>query len=354
MRIAQVAPLYESVPPKYYGGTERVVSYLTEELVRMGHEVTLYASGDSVTTARLKPMCHRALRLDKHSVDPVADHVYLAERVFQDAAQYDVIHAHIDYLAFPLWRRLPVANVTTLHGRLDIPNLTNLYREFDDIPVVSISNYQRLPLSWANWQGTVYHGLPPDLYTLQPEPGEYLAFLGRICPEKRVDVAIDIARRVGMPLKIAAKVDRVDQEYFQTVIKPLLDASDIEYVGEIGEAEKNEFLGQAYALLFPIDWPEPFGLVMIEAMACGTPVIARLHGSVPEIMEPGVTGFVVKDLAGAVQAVAQVGQLSRQRCREVFDTKFTVTRMATDYLDIYDMLCASTPRSTAAPAVHLR
>lgn len=338
MRIAQVSPLYESVPPKYYGGTERVISYLTEELIRMGHEVTLYASGDSVTKARLRPICHRALRLDKHSVDPVADHIYMSEIVYKESEQYDIIHSHIDYIPFPIYRRMNTPHLTTLHGRLDIPNLYNLYQEFDDIPVVSISNYQRLPLSWINWQGTVYHGLPEDLYEYREKPGEYLAFIGRICPEKRVDHAIEIAKRCGMPLKIAAKVDKVDREYFETVIAPLLDHPDIEYIGEIGEAEKNEFLGNAYALLFPIDWPEPFGLVMIEAMACGTPIIARLQGSVPEVIEQGITGYVVKDIEGAVKAVKEVPKLSRKRCREVFEERFTARRMAENYLAIYQRL----------------
>jgi len=338
MRIAQVAPLYESVPPKYYGGTERIVSYLTEELISMGHEVTLYASGDSVTSARLIPVCHRALRLDKHSVDPVADHVLLAEKVFDDSQRYDVIHSHIDYLPFPLFRRMKTPHVTTLHGRLDIPNLYNLYREFDEIPIVSISNYQRLPLSWANWQATVYHGLPENLYTFREEAGKYLAFIGRICPEKRVDVAIEIAKRTGMKIKIAAKVDRVDKEYFETSVKPLLNYPDIEYIGEIGESEKNDFLGNAYALLFPIDWPEPFGLVMIEAMACGTPIIAYLQGSVPEVMEQGITGFVVRDLEGAIQAVNSIPKLSRKRCREVFEEKFTARKMAENYIRVYEKL----------------
>jgi glycosyltransferase involved in cell wall biosynthesis len=338
MKIAQVAPLYESVPPKYYGGTERVISYLTEELVRMGHEVTLYASGDSLTRARLRPVTHRALRLDKHSIDPVADHVLMAERVFQDACQFDIVHSHIDYTPYPLYRRMQTPHVTTLHGRLDIPNLYNLYREFDDIPLVSISNYQRMPLSWANWVGTVYHGLPGDLYEYKEKEGDYLAFIGRISPEKRVDFAIEIAKKAGIPLKIAAKVDKMDKDYFNSLIAPLLNHSFVEYIGEIGDAEKNEFFGNAYALLFPIDWPEPFGLVMIEAMACGTPVIARLHGAVPEVMEHGVTGYVVKEIGGAVQAVKDVPKLSRKRCREVFEEKFLARRMAENYLEVYKKL----------------
>jgi len=338
MRIAQVAPLFESVPPKTYGGTERVVSYLTEALVGLGHEVTLFASGDSITRARLRAICQRSLRLDKHSIDPVADHVYLAERIFQESEQFDIVHSHMDYLLYPLLRRMRTPHVTTLHGRLDIPNLSMLYREFSEIPLISISNYQRLPLSWANWLATVHHGLPEDLYTFREKPGEYLAFIGRISPEKRVDSAIKIAARAGMPLKIAAKVDKVDQSYFDSTIKPLLGNGHIEFVGEIGETEKDEFLGNAYALLFPINWPEPFGLVMIEAMACGTPIIARICGSVPEVIDEGETGFMVKDVAGAVRAVKKLSRVSRKRCREVFEQRFTATRMANDYLAVYEQL----------------
>lgn len=339
MRIAQVSPLFESVPPKYYGGTERVVSYLTEELVRQGYEVTLFASGDSVTRANLVPVCHRSLRLDKNCMDQLAHHVRLCELIFQRLSDFDIVHSHLDYLPFPLIRRqheTPV--ITTLHGRLDMPDLVPLYREFAEIPLVSISNSQKKPLPWANWQGTVYHGLPKDLHTYREEPGKYLAFLGRISPEKRADTAIEIALRVGMPLKIAAKVDKVDGDYFETVIKPLLSNSLVEYVGEIGEAEKDDFLGNAYALLFPIDWPEPFGLVMIESMACGTPVIARSNGSVPEIMEQGVTGFITRDIEEAVKAVEKVPALSRKRCREVFEERFTAARMAQDYVRIYQRL----------------
>jgi glycosyltransferase involved in cell wall biosynthesis len=335
MKIAQVAPLYESVPPKLYGGTERIISYLTEELVQMGHDVTLYASGDSVTKARLNSMSRTSLRLDKHSIDPWADHVFLAERVFQDSGQFDIIHSHIDYIAYPLYRRMQTPHITTLHGRLDIPNLYNLYREFDDIPIASISNYQRLPLSWCNWIDTVYHGLPVDLYEYHEKQGIYLAFIGRVSPEKRLDTAIEIAKKVEMPLKIAAKVDRADKIYFETVIEPLIDHPLIEYVGEIGEAEKCSFLGNAYALLFPIDWPEPFGLVMIEAMACGAPVIARLHGAVPEVLEQGVTGYIVKNVDDAVQAVRNIPKISRNRCREVFETRFTARSMAENYVNVY-------------------
>ncbi len=338
MRIAQVAPLYESVPPKYYGGTERVVSYLTEELIRQGHEVTLFASGDSETKARLVAACRRSLRLDEECIDQMAHQILMLERVFQRAAEFDIIHFHVDYLHFPLSRRQPITHVTTLHGRLDIPDLIPLYQEFQDMPVISISNEQRKPLPWANWQATVYHGLPADLYRFRPEPGNYLAFMGRISPEKRVDRAIEIAKRIQIPLKIAAKVDPVDKDYFESVIAPLLGDPLVEFVGEIGDAQKNEFLGNAYALLLPIDWPEPFGLVMIEAMACGTPVIAYRGGAVPEIMEEGHTGFIVEELEDAVEAVQRVPELSRKRCREVFEQRFTVTRMARDYLQAYKRL----------------
>jgi len=279
MRIAQVAPLFESVPPKYYGGTERVVSYLTEELVCQGHEVTLFASGDSVTKAHLVAACRRSLRLDKHCIDQLSHQVLMLEHVFQRAAEFDIVHFHVDYLHFPLSRREQLTHVTTLHGQLDIPDLVPLYHEFRDMPVVSISNCQREPLPWANWQATIYHGVPADTYQFRAEPGSYLAFLGRISPEKRVDRAIKIARQVQIPLKIAAKVDRVDKDYFEAVVEPLLRDSLIEFVGEIGDGEKDEFLGHAHALLFPIDWPEPFGLAMIEAMACGTPVIAYRSGA---------------------------------------------------------------------------
>jgi glycosyltransferase involved in cell wall biosynthesis len=341
MKIAQVAPLYESVPPKYYGGTERVVSYLTEELVRQGHDVTLFASGDSETKARLVAACRSSLRLHKHCQNQMAHHFVMLERLFQRAADFDIVHFHIDYLHFPLSRRELITHVTTLHGRLDIPDLVPLYQEFQDMPVISISNGQREPLPWANWQAMVYHGLPVDMYRFREKPGNYLAFLGRVSPEKRVDRAIEIARRVGMPLKIAAKVDPVDRDYFESVISPLLSNSPVEFVGEISDREKDEFLGNAYALLFPIDWPEPFGLVMIEAMACGTPVIAYRGGAVPEIMEQGHTGFIVHGVEDAVEAVRDVAQLSRKRCREVFEERFTATRMAHDYVQQFERLIAS-------------
>jgi glycosyltransferase involved in cell wall biosynthesis len=335
MRIAQVAPLIESVPPKHYGGTERIVSYLTEELVRAGHDVTLFASGDSITRARLIPACRGSLRLNKHCVDHLAHHLVMMDQVLEHARNFDVIHFHTDYLHFPVARYVPVPHVTTLHGRLDLPDLIPVYDRFRDIPVISISNAQRKPLPWANWAGTIYHGLPPDLFRFQPNPGTYLAFLGRISPEKRADRAIEIAKRAGMPLKIAAKVDRVDKRYFKRVVEPLLDASHVEWVGEISDREKDDFLGNAYALLFPIDWPEPFGLVMIEAIACGTPVIAYDGGAVPEVIKDGQTGFIAKNLEDAADAVHRVSEISRTHCRKIFEKRFTVTRMARDYVRIY-------------------
>jgi glycosyltransferase involved in cell wall biosynthesis len=338
MRIAQVAPLYESVPPQYYGGTERVVSYLTEELVRQGHEVTLFASGDSVTKARLVAPCPRSLRLDKACVDQLAHHIMELELVLKHSSRFDIIHFHIDYLHFPLSRRHATPHLTTLHGRLDIPDLVPLYQEFTEVPVISISNAQRQPLPWLNWQGTVYHGLPEDLYRFHETPGTYLAFLGRISPEKRVDRAIAIAKSIGMPIKIAAKVDAVDRAYFEHTVAPLLKDPLVEYIGEIGDSEKNEFLGNAYALLFPINWPEPFGLVMIEAMACGTPVIAYRHGSIPEVIEDGVTGFIVDGPKDAIRAAERISMLSRKRCRRVFEQRFSASRMAADYLAVYQRL----------------
>jgi len=335
MRIAQVAPLIESVPPKHYGGTERIVSYLTEELVRAGHDVSLFASGDSVTRGRLIPICRSSLRLNKQCVDHLAHHLVMIDRVLEHAHNFDVIHFHTDYLHFPISRYLPVPHVTTLHGRLDIPDLIPVYDRFRDIPVISISNTQRKPLPWANWAGTIYHGLPPDLFRFQPNPGNYLAFLGRVSPEKRADRAIEIAKRAGMPLKIAAKVDRVDKRYFKRVVEPLLDASHVEWVGEISDREKSDFLGNAYALLFPIDWPEPFGLVMIEAIACGTPVIAYDGGAVPEVLKDGETGFIAKNLEEAAEAVHRVSEISRAHCRKIFEKRFTVSRMARDYVRIY-------------------
>ncbi|HWF47666.1 MAG TPA: glycosyltransferase family 4 protein [Bryobacteraceae bacterium] len=339
MKIAQVAPLYESVPPKLYGGTERVVSYLTDELVRQGHDVTLFASGDSISRANLRPICERALRLEgKKVIDPLAHHVRMIEIVAQEAAEFDVVHFHIDYLHFPVIRRQAISAVTTLHGRLDIPDLVPIFREFCEMNLVSISDTQRTPLYWANWVGTVYHGLPEELYTPKTSSAKYLAFLGRICPEKRVDRAIEIAERSGIPIKIAAKIDVADKDYFDSKIRKLLNHRLVEYVGEIGEREKNDFLGNAHALLFPIDWPEPFGLVMIEAMACGTPVIAYGMGSVPEIVDDGTTGFIVDNLDDAVKAVDRAQRLDRANCRRVFEDRFSVGRMASDYVSIYQQV----------------
>jgi len=338
MRIAQVAPLVESVPPKHYGGTERIVSYLTEELVRAGHEVTLFGSGDSVTNARLIAPCRRSLRKNERCKDPVAREVILIDHVVEHAPEFDLIHFHTGYLHFAISRHLPVPHVTTLHGRLDVPDLVPLYQRFRDVPVISISNAQRAPLPWANWHATVYHGLPKTQFQFYAGDGEYLAFLGRISPEKRVDRAIEIAKRAGMPLKIAAKVDPVDRRYFKRVIEPLLNDPRVEWVDEITDHQKNEFLGNAFALLFPIDWPEPFGLVMIEAMACGTPVIAYDSGSVPEVMEDGVTGFIVGEIDEAAEAVGRAGDLSRARCREVFEKRFTAGRMANDYINLYERM----------------
>jgi glycosyltransferase involved in cell wall biosynthesis len=335
MRIAQVAPLYESVPPKLYGGTERVVSYLTEELVAQGHDVTLFASGDSVTKAKLVASSPHALRLAQHISDPLAYHFVQLEQVFAQAESFDVIHFHNDYLHYPLSRRHNTPHLTTLHGRLDTPGLAQLYEIFADIPIVSISNAQRKPLSWANWQRTVYHGLPTGLYTARQEHGSYLAFLGRICPEKRLDRAIQIARKFGMKLKVAAKVDGADQHYYDEVIEPLLNESCVEFIGEVDEDGKQEFLSNAYALLLPIDWPEPFGLVIIEAMACGTPVIAYRHGSIPELIEEGVTGFIVENIEEAVQALQKILNVDRRLCRVSFEERFTAARMAQDYVEVY-------------------
>ena len=339
MRIAQIAPLYEAVPPKFYGGTERVVSYLTEALVELGHDVTLFASGDSVTSARLEAAWPRALRLDPTVRDAMAPHVLLMERVRSIAHEFDVLHFHLDYLPFPLFSTMDTPFVTTLHGRLDLPELQPIFDTFSQVPVVSISDSQRLPLRQANWLNTIYHGLPEKLLTPQThKKPEYLAFLGRICPEKRVDTAIRIAAQSGLPLKIAAKVDKVDQEYFRTEIEPLLSQAHVEFVGEINEAQKPEFLSGAKALLFPIDWSEPFGLVMIESMACGTPVIAFNRGSVPEVIDHGVTGFVVEDVQGAVAALQRVDDLSRTEIRAQFERRFSAKTMAQNYLDGYTAL----------------
>ena len=337
MKIAQVAPLHESVPPQLYGGTERVVFHLTEELVRQGHDVTLFASGDSQTSARLIAPCARALRLNEQCIDRMAHQMLQLEMVIGRAEEFDIIHYHIDYLHYPLSRRMLTPHVTTLHGRLDLNDLVMLYKEFDDIPLVSISDSQRRPLSWANWVATVHHGLPLEQYELRERPEPYLAFLGRISEEKRVDRAIEIAMRLGIKLKIAAKIDKADKEYYER-IKHLFDLPLVEYLGEITELQKNDFLGNAAVLLFPIDWCEPFGLVMIEAMACGTPAVAWRCGSVPEVLDDGVTGYSVESIEEAMAATLRARELDRRRVRAQFEKRFSAARMAADYLAVYRQL----------------
>lgn len=347
MKIAQVAPLHESVPPKRYGGTERVVSYLTEELVRQGHEVTLFASGDSETAAELVPLRERSLRTDPAVVDTVPHLIHQLDCVLERAQEFDVLHFHTDYLAhFLALRYLEVPHLTTLHGRLDLPDYRPLLARFAGEPLVSVSDDQRRPLAdipGLDWRGTVPHGLPQDLYRLHEAPGEYLAFIGRFSPEKRPDRAIQIAIRAGLPLHVAAKLDRKDEDWFRAQVEPWLQHPLVQFVGEIGDAEKDDFLGRAKALLFPIDWPEPFGLVMIEAMACGTPVIAFRHGSVPEVIRDGVNGYVVDDVEAAVAAVARLDRIERRRCREEFERRFSAQRMAEGYVACYQSLC-SRPR----------
>jgi len=352
MRIAQVAPLYESVPPQLYGGTERIVSYLTEELVRLGHEVTLFASGDSVTQARLEAACPRALRLDLHCVDSLAPHVQMLGRVYQRAREFDIIHCHTDYLGLPLTPTAPTPTIITLHGRLDMQEIIPLYNDYPEVRLVSISDAQRIPLAHPNWAATIYHGLPPDLYSFHPRAGSYLLFLGRISPEKRPDSAIRIACRIGVPLRIAAKIDRVDREYFETTVRPLLNHPLIEFLGEVNDQQKRALLQNALALLTPIDWPEPFGLVMIEALASGTPVIARPRGSVPEVLRDGVTGLLGETDDEMAAAVHRVAALDRAACRQEFEQRFTVQLMAQQYLDVYEAALhakpfASTPCVTA-------
>jgi glycosyltransferase involved in cell wall biosynthesis len=352
MRIAQVAPLYESCPPRFYGGTERVVSYLTEELVRLGHEVTLFASGDSLTSAVLEAGSEMALRLDDRCRDPLIYHLIMLDQLRRRAGEFDILHFHTDYLHFPLFADCWEKTLTTLHGRLDLPDLPIMMREYMMMPLVSISDAQRAPMPWANWSGTVPHGLARSLHRAGNGSGGYLAFLGRICPEKAPDRAIQIARRARLPLRIAAKVDVVDQEYFDSKIVPLLRDPSIDFIGEIGEADKGPFLGDALALLFPIDWPEPFGMVLIEAMANGTPVIAFGRGSVPEIIEDGVTGFIVDGIESAAAAVPLALRLDRGAIRRRFEERFTVGRMARDYLALYERLSAR--RSTPHRPVPLR
>lgn len=345
LRIAQVAPLYERVPPKLYGGTERVVSYVTDELVRRGHEVTLFASGDSQTPARLEAGCRQALRLAERPELATFLHVPMLTDAYQAAERrFDVIHSHVDYWSFPFARLTNVPSVATLHGRLDVEELHQVYSRYPDAAVVSISDAQREPLPHMNWVATIHHGLPRELLRFSPAPGKYLAFLGRISPEKRPDLAIDVAQRAGIPLKIAAKVDVVDRGYFEAVIKPRLSQSGVEYVGEISDSEKSEFLGNALALLFTIDWPEPFGLVMIEAMACGTPVIARPCGSVPEVMTPGVTGYIAGSVDEMVAAVGKIAQLPREECRREFERRFTVETMVDKYEGVYRHLIEKNER----------
>jgi glycosyltransferase involved in cell wall biosynthesis len=354
MRIAQVSPLYESVPPKLYGGTERIVSYLTEELVAQGHDVTLFATGDSITNARLIPVYKNGLRFEEGLKDYIPYHYLMLEKVQRSLHQFDIVHYHIDYLHFPLSKRSDSTHVTTLHGRLDLPELFPLYHEYKQMPVISISDAQRLPLPQANWIGTVYHGLPKHLYKLYSSPGDYLAFIGRISPEKGLDNAIEIAVQTGIPLKVAAKIDKADKEYFEEVIKRRLEHPLVDFIGEIGEEDKNEFLGKAKALLFPVAWPEPFGLAMIEAIACGTPVIAFKNGSVPEVIDEGQSGFIVNTIEEAVEAVKNISKINRAVCRKTFETRFSVKRMTEDYLSLYLKIIESRKsKNTAPPAYEL-
>ena len=354
MRIAQVAPLYESVPPRCYGGTERVVAYLTDALVEMGHEVTLYASGDSETRARLVPACPQGLWRDTSVRNTLAHHVTLMGLVFRDASRYDVLHFHCDHLHLPMLRHEARANLTTLHGQIHVPDLAPLLAQYPDAPLVSISNDQRRPLPDANWLGTVYHGLPRDLHAFHPKRGDYLAFLGRCSPEKRADRAIEIALRAGIPLKIAARVRPEEREFFESCVQPLIRKAGrmVEFLGEIAGPDQDEFLGNARALLFPIDWPEPFGLVIIEALACGTPVIGWRCGSVPELIEDGVTGFIVDGMEQAVRAVHSLDRIDRARCRRAFENRFDAARMGRDYADLYARIASrrtlANPRSRMA------
>jgi glycosyltransferase involved in cell wall biosynthesis len=341
LKIAQVAPLHESVPPRWYGGTERVVSWLTEELVAEGHDVTLYASGDSETAATLRPICERALRLEQRDPsDALAWHILLCETVAQDADDYDIVHFHLDYLPFPFIRQSQIPALTTIHNRIDVPDLFPLFREFDDMCLVSISDAQREPMPWAGWLTTVHHGMPENLHQPCYEPEDHVVFLGRISPEKGVDRAVEIARGVGKKLRVAAKIEPADREYYESV-RDLLEEPHVEFPGEIGEKDKTEFLGKAQALLVPIDWPEPFGLVMIEALACGTPVIAFRGGSVEEIIEDGVSGFIVDNVDQAIDALKRIGTIDRQECRLAFERRFTAERMCRDYVNAYKRIIGS-------------
>ena len=346
MKIAQIAPLMESVPPRLYGGTERIVSYLTEDLVALGHDVTLFASGNSITAADLVPCVPKALRLDTSVRDTIPYYMLMLDRVRRSADDFDILHFHVDQFHFPLFRPMAGRTVTTLHGRQDLPDLFPLYAGFNEMPLVSISNDQRRAVPKANFTATVYHGLPPALHRPSTGPRNYVAFLGRISPEKRPDRAILIARALGIPLKIAAKVDRVDEAYFRTQIQPLLGGPGVEFIGEINEHQKTQFLGEAQALLFPIDWPEPFGLSMIEAMACGTPVLAFRCGSVPEIIEDGLTGAIVDTMEQAIELLPDVIALDRKKVRQRFEQRFSAMRMAQDYVDVYCSLLASSKSLT--------
>jgi glycosyltransferase involved in cell wall biosynthesis len=352
MRIAQIAPLYEAVPPKLYGGTERIVAYLTDALVDLGHEVTLFASGDALTKANLVPVCEQALRLDPAPLkSDVAAHLLMLDQVRRRATQFDVIHFHVDLIQFPMFRAFAPRTVTTLHGRLDVNGLAEAYAHWPQYPLVSISDHQRTPIPAANWAATIHHGLPSDLLPLNVDAENgYLAFLGRISPEKRPDRAIAIAKATGIPLKIAAKVDGADRAYFHDIIEPLLDDPLVEYIGEINEHQKASFLAGARALLFPIDWPEPFGLVMIEAMSCGTPVIAWRCGSVPEVVSDGLTGFIVDSEESAASAVMRTATLDRRTIRREFERRFSVETMATNYVKLYTQLVRNTEPSNTALA----
>jgi glycosyltransferase involved in cell wall biosynthesis len=351
MKIAQIAPLMESVPPRLYGGSERIVSYLTDELVRQGHDVTLFASGDSVSTAKLVRCVPMALRLDANVRDPIPYYMLMLDRVRELADEFDILHFHIDQFHFPLFRPIAHRTVTTLHGRQDLHDLKPLYVGFSDMPLVSISNAQRKPIPNANFIATVHHGIPVNLLKPTYRPGGYLAFLGRISPEKRPDRAIRIAQALGIPIKIAAKIDKVDEAYFREKIAPLFDQPGVDYVGEIDERAKSAFLGDAGALLFPIDWPEPFGLSMIEAMACGTPVLAFRCGSVPEIVDPGVTGLIVDTMDEAIRMLPQVLALDRRMVRQRFEQRFSATRMAKDYVHVYRSLLKRSSLTEGAAVV---
>ncbi len=339
MRIAQVAPLHESVPPKMYGGTERILHWLTEGLIAKGHDVTLFASGDSTTTAKLVPIVPRALRLEAGFMcDKSGYHSLMFERVLKVAADFDVIHFHSDYAHLPYVRMMQTPTVTTHHSRLDYLPLADILKESNGYPAVSISQAQRGPIPWLNWQANIHHGMPQDMFVLNENPSDYILFLGRLCPEKRPDRAIDIAKKAGMKLKIAAKVDPVDREYFKTEIEPLLDESFVEYVGEVNDSQKQELIGNAYALIHPIEFPEPFGIVMIESLACGTPIVAFRTGSIPEVVDEGLTGFVVDDIPSAVEALHKVKKLDRKVCRQIFEKRFSSSRMVNDYLAVYEQV----------------